>query len=142
VCAGAFPLRIDSPRRAFRLIERGVLWRSRIGQRPYGDQAVFMSVLTFRRAGGYRDLPAMEDYEFARRLRSLGRVGLAGAPVLTSPRRWLRGGIWRTTLLNQLCVAGFRLGVPAQRIAAWRGGPQRGATGNEPAELAGEARRN
>jgi rSAM/selenodomain-associated transferase 2 len=121
VCAGAFPLRVGSPRPSFRIIERAVEWRSRRLQLPYGDQALFLGAETFRRAGGFGGAPAMEDYALVRRLRRMGRIALAASPVVTSPRRWLARGIWRTTLLNQACIAAFRLGAGPERIARWRG---------------------
>ncbi len=39
---GAFDLAIDSPRRAFRLIERVASLRTRLTRIPYGDQAIFL----------------------------------------------------------------------------------------------------
>ena len=46
--AGAFRLRIDGPQRLLRLIEWGAHFRSRHLQMPYGDQALFLKVGTFR----------------------------------------------------------------------------------------------
>jgi rSAM/selenodomain-associated transferase 2 len=90
VVAGAFLLRIDAPDRSLRIIERLVAWRSTVRGFPFGDQAIFVSAGLFRREGRYRDLPAMEDYELIRRLRRLGAVAIAPAPVVTSARRWRR----------------------------------------------------
>ena len=120
VVAGAFGLRIDAPQRVFRTIERVVNWRSRRLSLPYGDQAIFMNADTFKRTGGFPDASAMEDFELVRRLRRLGRIGLADAAVSTSARRWLDHGIVRTTMLNQLCIAAYLAGVSPDRIAGWR----------------------
>lgn len=122
VVAGAFRLRIDDQRRAFRLIERCVNWRSRRRQMPYGDQAIFLSADMFYSIGRYRDIAVMEDFDLVWRLRRGGRIAMAPAEALTSARRWQRDGIWRTTMINQLCVLGYRLGVCPTRIAAWRNG--------------------
>ena len=62
----------------------------------------------------------MEDFELVRGLRRLGRIEIASAPVQTSARRWLVCGIWRTTLLNQVCIAAHLLGIRPARIARWR----------------------
>ena len=97
-------------------------WRGRVLQMPYGDQAIFMQRSVFDALGGFAGLPVMEDYELIRRLRVHGRVQLVDASVSTSGRRWRSGGVWRTTLLNQACIVAYRLGVPPERIAAWRGG--------------------
>ncbi len=120
VCAGAFRLRIDSQRRAYRLIERLVNFRSHVRQMPYGDQAIFVSAEAFREVGGFPDVPIMEDYALMRRLRRLGRIRIAPAVVVTSARRWIEYGVWRTTLRNQICIAAYRLGVSPSRIVTWR----------------------
>ncbi|MCH8149494.1 MAG: TIGR04283 family arsenosugar biosynthesis glycosyltransferase [Planctomycetes bacterium] len=120
VAAGAFKLHIDDDRRSFRFIERLVQLRSRYRQMPYGDQAIFMRAKTYHRAGGFPDIPLMEDYDLIRRLRRLGRIRIAPAAVKTSARRWQELGILRATLTNQLCLVAFRLGVSPKRLASWR----------------------
>ena len=122
VAAGAFKLHIDADRRAFRFIERFVQLRSRIGRMPYGDQALFMRAETYHRAGGFPDLPLMEDYELIRRLRRIGRIRIAPVAVRTSARRWQKLGVVRATLTNQLCLIAFRLGVSPKRLTSWRDG--------------------
>lgn len=119
VVLGAFQLAIDAPGTAYRLIERGTRWRSRWRQLPYGDQALFLRRDTFEQMGGFAEIPLMEDYEFVRRLRKLGRIVTIDAPVLTSARRWQRLGPWRTTATNQLIVLAYHLGVSPERLAAW-----------------------
>lgn len=119
VAAGAFRLRIDGPQRALRLIEWGVNVRSRYLQMPYGDQALFLKAETFRSIGGFPELPIMDDFELVRRLRRFGRIAILPFPVTTSARRWLALGPWRTTWINQKVIAGYRLGVPAERLAQW-----------------------
>ncbi len=128
VVAGAFELGIDAPCRALRLIEAAVNRRSRLLGLPYGDQAIFLRASTFREIGGYPEADAMEDFALVRRLRRRGRIAIAPAPVSTSARRWLAGGIWRTTILNQACVAAWLLGVSGRRIASWRAATTRRRT--------------
>jgi len=120
VCAGAFRLSIDAEGCAFRLIERLVNFRSRVRQMPYGDQAIFVSVEAFREVGGFPDVPIMEDYALIKRLRRYGRVRMAPAAVVTSARRWVDHGVWRTTLRNQICIAAYQFGVSPGKIARWR----------------------
>lgn len=122
VVAGAFSLRIDSPKRSLRFIEKGIAWRSRVRSMPYGDQAVFVRRRMLEKIGGVPAIPAMEDYEMMRRLRRIGRIGIIDTPVVTSARRWEQRGVWRTTLVNQWCVVAYRLGVSPGTIARWRRG--------------------
>ena len=116
-CAGAFRLRIDSTRPALRGIEYAANLRAKRLQLPYGDQAIFLRAETFYQLGGYRPLPIMEEFELCRRLRRLGRIGLADAAAVTSPRRWEQLGVLRTTTLNQVMIAGYLLGVSPDRLA-------------------------
>jgi rSAM/selenodomain-associated transferase 2 len=116
IVAGAFSLKIDSTLRSLRWIERGVNWRSRFLQMPYGDQAIFLKADTFHKVGGFPEQPIMEDFELIRRLQRLGKIAIVSAPVVTSARRWLKRGVFRTTLINQLVILGYLLGVNRERL--------------------------
>lgn len=117
--AGAFELQIDSQLPSLRFVERFVKWRSRYLQMPYGDQAIFLRAKIFRQMGGFAELPIMEDFELAQRLRHRGAIALVPQPVLTSARRWEKLGVWRTTLTNQLIILGYVWGVSCDRLARW-----------------------
>ena len=119
VVAGAFQLKIDGKEPGLRLVEWGVKWRSRLLQLPYGDQALFLNAETFHQLGGFPNLPIMEDFAFVQRLQTLGKVTIASAPVITSARRWQKVGIFKTTLINQLVILAYFLGVPLEQIARW-----------------------
>jgi uncharacterized protein len=122
IVAGAFRLRIDGTRRAFRLIEWMVNIRSRWLQMPYGDQAIFLRSDTFHRLGGFPELPIMEDFEFIRRLRKHGKIAIASASATTSARRWEMLGPWRTTWINQRIILGYHLGISPDTLAKWYAG--------------------
>ncbi len=122
VMLAAFRLGIDHPRPALRFIERLANLRSCLLGLPYGDQALAIRACDFHRLGGYPILPIMEDFDFVRLARRLGRVRIARSAVRTSARRWLETGILKLTLINQACILGHRLGITPARIAAWRNG--------------------
>ncbi len=117
--AGAFALRIDTSLFGLRAIESGVNWRSRWLQMPYGDQAIFLKTKVFHDMGGFQTLPIMEDFELMLRLRRKGRIVIISVPVLTSGRRWQKLGVMKTTLINQLVIIAYLLGVPPERIVRW-----------------------
>jgi len=117
--AGAFELGIDSNIPAFRLIERLANWRSRCLKTPYGDQAIFILSRVFYQVGGFLDIPIMEDFELIRRLRKQGEIATLPVPVSTSPRRWQNLGILKTTLINQLVIATYFMGVAPEVIVRW-----------------------
>lgn len=114
--AGAFAVRIDASQTALRWIERGINWRSRVLQMPYGDQAIFLRARVFQETGGFSELPIMEDFELIRRLQQRGSITLVDNPVVTSARRWLQNGILQTTLINQLVILGYFLGVNTEHL--------------------------
>jgi len=119
--AGAFLLGIESsdPRLAF--IARAANLRTRLTRVPYGDQASFVRRAAFDAAGGFPDVPIMEDVELGRRLKRLGRIVVVPARVRTSARRWEREGVVRTTLRNAALVTLYLLGVHPRRLARWYG---------------------
>lgn len=87
---------------------------------PYGDQAIFVVRRVFDDLGGFPGMPVMEDYEFARRLRHLGRLGRASSAARTSTRAWREGGLLWTTALDMATIAGYRAGIDPERLAALR----------------------
>jgi uncharacterized protein len=117
VAAGAFRFRIAGNFPGKSWIEWTTGLRSRWLQRPYGDQGLFLTRALFEEMGGFADLPIMEDYEFAVRLRRRGRIVTVSEAALTSARRWQTLGVLRTTLRNQWMLAGYHLGVNPQRLA-------------------------
>ena len=116
IVAGAFNLQIDGNSKSFRLIERCVNWRSRFWQMPYGDQAIFLKAKTFHQIGGFEELPIMEDFELVSRLKRLGHIAIIPIPVITSARRWLKKGIFQTTLINQIIIVAYLLGVSPNKL--------------------------
>lgn len=119
VVAGAFRLGIDGTEAGLRIVESGVNWRSHLLQLPYGDQALFLRKELFWQLGGFPDLPLMEDFELVRRLRRLGRIAIAPAAVSTSARRWQKLGVLKATVINQMAIAAYLIGVSPDRIADW-----------------------
>ena len=119
VALGAFQLAVDGATRAERIVAVLANMRSRFWGYPYGDQALFLTRRSFARLGGFADMPIMEDRDLAQRAGRIGRVAIAPAFATTSPRRWRRLGVVRTTAINQLVLAGHRLGIPLDRLAAF-----------------------
>ena len=121
---GCFRLRIDARRWQARVIEAGVRARVRWCGIVYGDQGIFVRRDLFRRLGGYRPLPVMEDADLVRRMRSRGRFRRSALAVTVSARRWERDGWWRRTAANLRILALYLAGRAPDRLAAlypaWR----------------------
>jgi hypothetical protein len=120
VAAGAFAFGIREPLRHRRLLELAVAARCRWFRLPYGDQGLFTRRDLFEAIGGFPDWPILEDVELVRRLQAHGRLVLAPAKVLTSGRRWITRGLWRTVARHQLILAGYACGLPPHYLARLR----------------------
>jgi len=123
VVAGAFRLRIAEDFAGKWIVEWTTHLRSQWFQKPYGDQALFLRRSMFEELGGFTDLPIMEDYEFAGRLRRRGRIITVTEAATTSGRRWRQLGFIRTTLINKLVVAGYHWGLCPQKLTRLYRGP-------------------
>ena len=118
--AGAFAFRLREPVPGGSLIEKGVALRCRLCSLPYGDQGLFLRRSLFTARHRFPGWPILEDVEFIRRLRKLGRIVTTPEASLTSSRRWQKDGFLRTLLRHQLILAGYALGISPQRLAEWR----------------------
>jgi rSAM/selenodomain-associated transferase 2 len=94
--------------------------RSRGRRLPYGDQAFALRTATFRRLGGFPEIPLMEDLVFARSCRQAGRIRQIAEPVRTTARR-----VERRPIATHLMWISFpwlyRAGVTPERLARWYG---------------------
>jgi rSAM/selenodomain-associated transferase 2 len=117
-CAMAFRLSIDAAGLSYRFIEWGANLRTRWARMAYGDQGLLVRREDYARAGGYPELPLMEDVALVRALNRITRVHLLGAAVSVSARRWRRDGPLRRMLRNWILLARYLAGTPAERLAA------------------------
>lgn len=117
---GAFFIRFDGEGLAYRLGNRIVNLRTKMGFLPLGDQGQFITHQAFRDLGGYREWPILEDLDFALRLRrrwGRRRLAVLEIPVVTSARRFTTQGLARTVTLNWLIWILFAMGISPQKLA-------------------------
>ena len=119
VAAGAFQLSIDGKDFGLRIIEWLVNFRSRVMQMPYGDQGIFVTANMFFSVGAFPPQPIMEDFELMRRLKKRGKVKILPLHATTSARRWERLGILKTTVMNQVIILGYFLGISPEKLSGW-----------------------
>jgi rSAM/selenodomain-associated transferase 2 len=119
VVGGAFRLRFEPRTPGLRLVEWGTRIRVALLRLPYGDQALFVRRAVLEALGGVPQVPIMEDLDLVHALKRRGRLACLAAPATTSARRYQRAGVLRTVLRNALAAAGWGLGLPRERLAAW-----------------------
>lgn len=95
----------------------------------FGDAALFADRNAYARAGGFEPVPLFEDVRFYGRLRATGPVRVLPEPVITSCRRFCRGGVWRQLGRNGLLFTAHALGAEPAALARFYDGPQTGDTG-------------
>ncbi len=114
---GAFRLKFDSPRTAFRCVAFWANMRAFFFGYVYGDQAIFTTQERYRLAGGFRPLPIMEDVDFIARLRKFGKICIAGSAVTTSARRYEKNGVWKTVARHLALIFLYLLGLHPVKLA-------------------------
>ena len=114
VVGGSFRLSFDDPHPLLAVYGRFSRLESR--WTTFGDQAFFMRRQAWRAAGGFPEIPLLEDVVMRRRLRRLGLFVKAAGVVTTSARRFRREGVARRQLLNGLVLALHSLGVAPEDL--------------------------
>jgi len=108
---GAFKIRLLSDKLLYRIIEKGINFRSKIFKLPYGDQGLFVKRSVFEVLGGFREMPNCEDLDFVCRLKKQGDITMLDERISSSIRRWENHGILRTSLRNQSLLVSYVLGT-------------------------------
>lgn len=113
--AGYFDLQFATSGSKAWLVAGWANLRSRLFRLPYGDQGLLISAQTYNSAGGYRDIPLMEDVAIARRL---GR-GLRPLhhPAKTSASRYISEGWLRRGWLNLTTLVLYLFGRDPEGLA-------------------------
>ncbi len=114
---GRFDVRIEGRSPLLALVAALMNWRSRLTGIATGDQAMFVSRKIFAEAGGFPEIPLMEDIALSRRLKRIARPICLAARVVTSGRRWERHGVVRTMLMMWRLRLAFFLGADPAALA-------------------------
>lgn len=91
----------------------GLLLRMRCG-----DHGIFCRRTAFIDAGGFPNVPLMEDVEFFRRLHRCGRVTFSRERIRVSPRRYEAIGCARLTFAYGFIATLYIFGVPFSALAS------------------------
>ena len=120
---GRFDVTIDGRHPMLRLVAAMMNLRSRLSGIATGDQAIFVKRELFQAAGGFPEIPLMEDIALSKRLKRLRRPLCLRERAITSGRRWETHGVFRTILLMwRLRLAYFFGADPAALAGRYRYG--------------------
>jgi len=82
-----------------------------------GDQAIFVKRDAFQAAGGFPEIPLMEDIALSKRLKRTGRPLCLRERAITSGRRWETHGVFRTIFLMWRLRLAYFLGADPAALA-------------------------
>jgi len=112
--AGCFMLSFDHPH----WFLKANCWFTRfdVNVIRFGDQSLFVTKAAFEQSGGFSEGHiVMEDQELIKRLRKHVRFKVIKKPVITSARKYLENGVYKTQgiffIIYFLYVAGFSQGM-------------------------------
>lgn len=85
----------------------------------FGDQSLFVTKNKFVEAGGFcENHIVLEDQEIIKRLKKIARFTVIKKPVLTSARKYLDNGIYKTQAIFFIIYFMYRLGFSQQKLLA------------------------
>jgi hypothetical protein len=115
---GRFDVTISGRPRILRVVAAMMNLRSRLTGIATGDQAIFVERALFEAAGGFAEIPLMEDIALSKALkRRSGRPACLRERVTTSGRRWEAHGPWRTIVTMWRLRLSYALGADPARLA-------------------------
>lgn len=118
---GHFDVRLSGASAVLRMVAFMMNRRSRLSGIATGDQGIFVLREVFERAGGFPEIPLMEDIALSRALKKYSRPAHAARGLLTSSRRWEQRGVWRTILLMWRLRLAYFFGADPRRLAGLYG---------------------
>lgn len=122
VCAagaawGRFDVRLSGEHPALRIVESVINWRSRLSGMVNGNQGMFVRRDLFVEAGGFPEIPLMEDVALSRALRRYARPACLWERVVTSSRSWEKHGILNNLLFLWRLRLSYFLGADPMVLA-------------------------
>lgn len=112
--AGYFKLAFRAKGLAPKIVASWANWRSEMFGLPYGDQGLLIPRVLYDDAGGFDDIPLMEDVALNRRLRR--RLVKLNATVTTSADRYERDGWVKRSFRNFATLMRYFAGVKPEEL--------------------------
>ena len=117
ICGGFFRIRLPAAPAVYRLTDGFAHYAGLLLGMRCGDHGIFCRRSGFVDAGGFPDVPLMEDVEFFRRLRRCGRVVHSNKRIGASPRRYETVGPARLTFAYGSIATLYLFGVSLSTLA-------------------------
>ncbi len=120
---GYFRFAADGDFKAKKILEWGTNFRANFFKIPYGDQGFFIRKKDFDLLGKFDDVPILEDVFMVKKAKKNGLIACTKQALITSGRRWLKYGFWKTLLVNQAILIAAKRGADLELLCqAYREG--------------------
>jgi rSAM/selenodomain-associated transferase 2 len=116
MAGGCFRLRLPSRKMIYRVSDSVGNLGVQVFGFALGDHGIFCRRTAFEQAGGYPEVPILEDAEIFRRLGQIGRMRQLRAEIASSPRSYEQWGPYRTTAIYFCILVLYVLGVPIRLL--------------------------
>jgi rSAM/selenodomain-associated transferase 2 len=116
---GCCTLKFDCDALFFRMVAYFSILRSKYFSSCYGDQGIYCRRDIFMQKGPFPSIPLMEDLEFSRCMKKLKKAYVVSGKVLTSARRFEKGGPVKTICRMQLFKLLYMMGVSPETLHHW-----------------------
>jgi len=117
VCGGFFRIRLPTAPAVYRLTDSFAHYAGLLLRMRCGDHGIFCRRSAFVDAGGFPNVPLMEDVEFFRRLRRCGCIVYSNMRIAASPRRYETVGPTRLTFAYGSIATLYLFGVSLATLA-------------------------
>jgi len=117
VSGGFFRIRLPAAPAVYRLTDGFAHYAGLLLRMRCGDHGMFCRRTAFVAAGGFPEVPLMEDVEFFRRLRRCGRVVYSNKRIEASPRRYETVGPTRLTFAYGSIATLYLFGISLPKLA-------------------------
>jgi rSAM/selenodomain-associated transferase 2 len=114
---GRFNIRIDGRSPLLFVVGWLMNIRSQLTGIATGDQAIFVRRDAFHEAGGFAEIPLMEDIALCKRLKRVSRPLCLSERAVTSGRRWDQHGVLPTVLLMWRLRLAYFFGADPKELA-------------------------
>ena len=85
----------------------------------FGDQSLFVRKVIFEKTTGFSEkMIVLEDQEFIKRLKKICNFTIIKKPVITSARKYIENGIYKTQLIFCIIYSMYKLGYSQQKLIA------------------------
>ena len=113
---GGFHQQFTEKNLLLRLVSFRSNFRSSFFKIFFGDQAIFVKKEVFEKLGGFKQIPIMEDLDFSKRMKKLGKLKTIKNKITISGRKYLEKGIIRLSFVYFILMIMYHLGFSYEKI--------------------------